>query len=74
MAGRAVFRPSGSVATRKFVSAMPCAVWVAVLPGLGAAGKDRRMEVCSSVPVGAYFWTAARTEDGGLRWGAGTGW
>ena len=78
MAGLAILKPSGSVATRKFVNAMPCAVClvaeVDVVVEPGAAGKERSMEVCSSVPVGGYFWTAARTEEGGLRSWTGTVW
>lgn len=77
MAGLAVLTPSGSVATRKFVNAMPCAVCLGAEVDVvepGAAGKERSMEVCSSVPVGGYFWTAARTEEGGLRSRTGTVW
>ena len=69
MAGLAVLKPSGSVATRKFVRAMP---WAACSPPPGAEGKVSTIEVFSSAPV-AYFSTAARTE-GALRREAGTVW
>lgn len=68
MAGLAELKPSGSVATRKFVRAIP---WAVCFP-CGAEGKVSRMEVFSSAPV-LYFSTAARTE-GALRWEAGTVW
>ncbi len=56
IAGRQVSKPSGSEATRRFVSAMPCAGWeepsgVPAGAGPGAEGKVRIMEVISSAPV-----------------------
>ena len=70
IAGRAVFCPSTSVATRRLVSAMPCAGCVG-LPG--AEGKVRIMDVLSSAPVRAYL-EIEETTVGGLRSAGGRVW
>ena len=87
IAGRAVLYASGSVATRKFVRAIPwaddggCGDFFSDVDveeddddGRGALGKCTRIEVFSSAPVAAYVSTIARTLSGGTRDEAGTVW
>lgn len=73
MAGRVCSCLLGKVATRKFVSAMPCASWFADEEAGGAEGKVRSMEVFSSAPVGGYLEMEERTV-GGLRAEGGRVW